>query len=617
MKRRRAIAAAAILALLAAAWLTYRIWPDDGERALRAHTQITLCRYYQIGDKRGNQLYFAAIGKDSLLQELTWNAQKIRSRDSHADGFWANRSWIYPSCGGRIIAIMPDEHTPAAADIPPSILITNQLRAEKLKLAKLCHLLTELKYYLRVHGVQDEGYDIVAKYTTNALLRKDTLAKNIALLERMAKNPNITIRRADRYVTTYQTPDGKTAQTACRIVARGAHHKLLLRTNDGKTPDGVKAISIMPWTTDTPGALSAMTEKIKKTARGSLTHGVIRRNSTLYRGEIRNGKRNGKGIMRDAAGNLYNGTWNCDTLVSGTRTDSLGGRYTGFFDRNNRPKGYGVYQSDGIYYEGHWTAGRRDGFGMGITADNRLKAGEWKSDRFRGERITHTSDRIYGIDVSKHQHVKGRKYYAIDWRALRITSLGTISKKRVTGHVDYPVSFVYLKCTEGKRLFNPYYQKDYRAAKAAGFKVGSYHFFTTAPAALQARNFLCNASVASADFPPVLDVEPHHAQIKRMGGPAALFHAVRAWLHIVERATGRKPILYVNQPFVNRYLPQAPDLKLRYRIWIARYGEYKPDVRLVFWQLSPDGRVKGIHGPVDINVFNGYQSEFQKFCAGK
>ena len=102
-----------------------------------------------------------------------------------------------------------------------------------------------------------------------------------------------------------------------------------------------------------------------------------------------------------------------------------------------------------------------------------------------------------------------------------------------------------------------------------------------------------------------------------MGGPAALFHAVRAWLHIVERATGRKPILYVNQPFVNRYLPQAPDLKLRYRIWIARYGEYKPDVRLVFWQLSPDGRVKGIHGPVDINVFNGYQSEFQKFCAGK
>jgi len=74
-----------------------------------------------------------------------------------------------------------------------------------------------------------------------------------------------------------------------------------------------------------------------------------------------------------------------------------------------------------------------------------------------------------------------------------------------------------------------------------------------------------------------------------------------------------RPILYINQMFVNKYLQDADDIKQRYNVWIARYGEYKPDVRLVYWQLSPDGRVDGIHGDVDINVFNGYKEQWEQF----
>ena len=39
----------------------------------------------------------------------------------------------------------------------------------------------------------------------------------------------------------------------------------------------------------------------------------------------------------------------------------------------------------------------------------------------------------------------------------------------------------------------------------------------------------------------------------------------------------------------------------------------KPDVKLTYWQLSSDGRVAGIQGDVDINVFNGYQNQFDSF----
>jgi lysozyme len=100
-----------------------------------------------------------------------------------------------------------------------------------------------------------------------------------------------------------------------------------------------------------------------------------------------------------------------------------------------------------------------------------------------------------------------------------------------------------------------------------------------------------------------------------MGGSMAMWSHIRTWLNAVERRCGVKPILYVNQRFVNKYLPDAPDIKRNYKIWIARYGEYKPDVKLVVWQLSPDGRVNGITGEVDINVFNGYQTQFDEFLS--
>ena len=111
----------------------------------------------------------------------------------------------------------------------------------------------------------------------------------------------------------------------------------------------------------------------------------------------------------------------------------------------------------------------------------------------------------------------------------------------------------------------------------------------------------------------MLDVEPSAALIKEMGGTEVLLNRIRVWMKAVENHLGVKPILYVSQSFVNRYLPEAPDLKRDYQVWIARYGEYKPDVKLAVWQLSPNGRVRGIHGEVDINVFNGYHTQWEAF----
>ena len=46
------------------------------------------------------------------------------------------------------------------------------------------------------------------------------------------------------------------------------------------------------------------------------------------------------------------------------------------------------------------------------------------------------------------------------------------------GKVDYPVSFAYVKSTEGCTVFNAYYDDDYRDARKAGIRTGTYHFFS-------------------------------------------------------------------------------------------------------------------------------------------
>lgn len=347
---------------------------------------------------------------------------------------------------------------------------------------------------------------------------------------------------------------------------------------------------------------------------GELTKG----DSVLYSGQWRKGVRQGRGIITDHQGRKINGFWNADTLVSGVRTDSLG-TYTGQLAQDGNAEGHGAYLSkDGTYYEGHWTNDRRNVFGFSLSPKRHIRVGEWRNDRYMGERVVYTSDRIYGIDISKYQHIIGRRRYGIDWKRLRITHLGTISRKRVNGKVDFPISFIYIKSTEGASLRNPFYANDYVQARLHGLKVGTYHFFShRTSAAQQALFFLRHSHFRRGDFPPVLDVEPTHKQVSQMGGVTAMFKRIQTWMNIVEARTGCRPILYVSQSFVNRYLSSAPWIKNNYMVWIARYGEYKPDVKLIYWQLCPDGHVRGIRGEVDINVFNGYRDQFDQFCQEK
>lgn len=304
-----------------------------------------------------------------------------------------------------------------------------------------------------------------------------------------------------------------------------------------------------------------------------------------------------------------------DSLETCVRLDSAG-IYAGDLSVSEKACGHGYYVSDkGDYYEGLWADDCRHGLGLSVSTLHGVRLGEWRQDRYMGERMRYTSERIYGIDISRYQHGTGRKKYPILWNQLRVTYLGN-NQKHALGNVDYPVRFVFIKSTESTNIRNPFYKADYLQARRQGIPIGAYHFFSwKTSGAAQARYFLANTLFRRGDLPPVLDLEPSQKQIEAMGGTEAMFSQVRTFLKHVELFTHVRPILYVSQQFVNRYLTTAPDLKRNYQVWIARYGEYKPDVKLALWQLSPNGRVRGIRGEVDINVFNGFHTQFEHFIS--
>lgn len=190
---------------------------------------------------------------------------------------------------------------------------------------------------------------------------------------------------------------------------------------------------------------------------------------------------------------------------------------------------------------------------------------------------------IRGIDISHHQG-------DINWDKL---SQATMGKE--------PISFIFIKGTEGTSLLDENFNDNFYQAREHGFLRGVYHFFLPDKSAKeQAEFFLHQVHLEEGDLPPVLDIEIDGGLSDEQLREAAL-----TWLKIVGDHYGVKPIIYANYKFKLRYL-NTKEFE-GYPYWIAHYYvlnlSYKGKWR--FWQHTDCGRLEGISGKVDFNIYNG------------
>lgn len=193
-----------------------------------------------------------------------------------------------------------------------------------------------------------------------------------------------------------------------------------------------------------------------------------------------------------------------------------------------------------------------------------------------------------GVDVSAHQG-------AIDWRRVRASGIEFAL-----------IRLGYRGYGSGKLVKDDYAEKNLEGAKAAGLKVGAYFFSQ----ALNIRevdeeiDFMLEIlGEHTLDMPIILDWEIP-AEDARTAGKIDARTLTDLQLHFCKEMErrGYKPMIYFNwhQSENLYYLSELED----YPFWLALYQDkmtYPWQVDM--WQYSDKGKVPGISGNVDLNVY--------------
>jgi len=115
--------------------------------------------------------------------------------------------------------------------------------------------------------------------------------------------------------------------------------------------------------------------------------------------------------------------------------------------------------------------------------------------------------------------------------------------------------------------------------------------------------------LTKGDLPPVVDIEVSNGR-----SAAKIREGLKIFINRLEKHYTIKPIIYTNINFYNTYLKGSFE---EYPLWIAGYFDHDRfynefSTSWIIWQHSEKGKVDGIKGNVDFNVFKGSLAKLQK-----
>lgn len=229
------LSAIVLLCLIGIGWLIVRAMPASETELRRSTCYVD-----------GTVSVCLVNGKDTAV--LTCDS-------IHQQGVWINRHWWLASCDGRVLTLSPSSklraaEVPALCDSLSSLL--NRKETER----------KELIYYLRSHGVIDEGYTQIATYANRQSKMTDSLKIRLKELQRICPiDSNSTgkhfklskksrlILKADYCVKWYNTTN-KLKHVTCDPIVTPLTAKvspLIIHTHRSFKPWGVYAVRNVPW----------------------------------------------------------------------------------------------------------------------------------------------------------------------------------------------------------------------------------------------------------------------------------------------------------------------------------------------------------------------------------
>jgi lysozyme len=201
-----------------------------------------------------------------------------------------------------------------------------------------------------------------------------------------------------------------------------------------------------------------------------------------------------------------------------------------------------------------------------------------------------TGPTVPGIDVSYYQN-------DIAWK--RVHRAG--------------IRYALIRASDGTDHPDDRFASNWAGAKRAGLLRGAYQYFRPDqdPTA-QADLMIGMLARDRGELPPVIDVETAGGK-----SPAEIVARMTTWITRVRDKLGVEPIVYTNPAFWWQSARNA-DLTAQ-PLWLAHYTRRCPTVPApwrtwTFWQHTDNGRVPGIEGPVDLDLFAGTLQDLEDFA---
>ncbi|WP_375585494.1 glycoside hydrolase family 25 protein [Cyclobacterium xiamenense] len=204
----------------------------------------------------------------------------------------------------------------------------------------------------------------------------------------------------------------------------------------------------------------------------------------------------------------------------------------------------------------------------------------------------HRTHGYYGIDVSHWQNV-------VNWPAVKNDSL------------PHPISFVLIKATQGAKVSDPFFSRNWTAAGNQGLLKGAYHFYQYKDPPLdQAQHYINQVNLLPEDVLPIVDVELDCTNCTRPEiSDNLMIKNLRIYLQAIEKHYRVKPIIYTYEAFYQTHLKGHFD---QYPYWMARFSSKPPAEFQLFpdslsipevsmWQFTDSGKITGIPGKTDMS----------------
>ncbi len=177
------------------------------------------------------------------------------------------------------------------------------------------------------------------------------------------------------------------------------------------------------------------------------------------------------------------------------------------------------------------------------------------------------------------------------------------------GEIDFEevrrsgIEAVYIRVGAGEYT-DEYFAENYERARAAGLKIGFYHYVTARSVEegrRQARFFASLAAGREPDMRLAMDFEYFGSlSVSQINAISA------AYLDELAALTKREAVIYSDLSNARNIFSRT--LAEKYPLWAAQYGADEPSANgkwreWVGFQYTDEGRVGGIYGNVDRNIF--------------